>query len=237
MEAMTPAEYDAGWESWDDMKMYGPFSRHLRRVIHTVIDKIEFASVLDVGCGQGALLTEICARSRARPFGTDISAVGLRLAKQRLPQGVFSILDITTESLDETFDLVICSEVLEHISDDVAALRMLRKMTGKYLLVTTPQGRMRTFETSKDIGHVRNYAPGELARKMEIAGFRVVQTIEWGFPWYSPLYRNYLELTGGRGTKGKYGVTRKVLANAVYLLFMLNSWTRGDELVILAQPV
>jgi hypothetical protein len=82
--------------------------------------------------------------------------------------------------------LVICSEVLEHIPDDIAAIRNLAAMTGRYLVVTTVQGRMRRFEAG-EVGHVRNYAYGELVHKIRAAGLRISTTIEWGFPVYTHL--------------------------------------------------
>ena len=125
-----------------------------------------------------------------------------------------------------------CSEVLEHIPNDVAALQNLRKMTRKYLLISTPQGRMRKFETQ--VGHVRNYAPGELVNKIKSSGFTVLSVVEWGFPFYSPLYRNFLDFTGGKGTTGEFGPFRKLIAKLIYLLFSLNSLKRGDEIFVLA---
>lgn len=60
MGTSSTGQYDQGWESqWDDMKKYDPFARHLRRLILSVIQPLQFESVLDVSCGQGALLTEI----------------------------------------------------------------------------------------------------------------------------------------------------------------------------------
>lgn len=236
MGEMNAVAYDRGWESkWDDMKTYGPFSRHLRRLIKSIIRPLAFESVLDVGCGQGSLLAELCKESpRANPCGCDISAVALELARQRLPHGRFYVLDVSREHLGEKFDLVICSEVLEHISDDMAALANLTNMTRKYLLITAPQGRMRRFESS-EVGHVRNYARNELVKKIRTHGFDIISMVEWGFPFYSPLYRNLLELLGGRGASGNYGATRKSIASALYLLFMLNSSKRGDEILVLAE--
>jgi hypothetical protein len=53
MGAMNTAQYDQGWESeWDDMKKYGPFARHLRRLIMNLLRSVSFDSVLDVSCGQ-----------------------------------------------------------------------------------------------------------------------------------------------------------------------------------------
>ena len=106
-------------------------------------------------------------------------------------------------------------------------------MTGKYLVVSGPQGCMRRFEAA--VGHVRNYASNELVRKLEQNGFRMVQVVEWGFPFYSPLYRDFLEIPGGRGTEGEFGPARKLISIVLYHLFRLNSSKRGDEIVVLAE--
>ena len=150
-----------------------------------------------------------------------------------MPDGDFRVLDVTEASLDTSYDLVICSEVLEHIPNDLIAIRNLKKMTKKYLLVSTPQGRMRGFE--KQIGHVRNYASGELVGKIESSGFTIISAVEWGFPFYSPLYRNFLDLGGNNGTSGEFGLFRKFVGRLIYMLFLLNSSKRGDEIFVLAK--
>lgn len=237
METMSTAAYNHGWETkWDDMKKYGPFSRHIRRLIKDIIRPLTFESVLDVGCGQGSLLAELRSQfSHIKPNGVDISASAVELARMRVPDGRFWVLDVTKEYVDEKFDLVLCSEVLEHTPDDITALNNLALMTGKYLVISTVQGRMRRFE-AEEVGHVRNYAPGELVKKAEKIGFRILSVVEWGFPFYSPLYRNFLELIGGQGTTGKFGLIRRALSNTIYCLFMLNSSKRGDEIFVLAEP-
>jgi SAM-dependent methyltransferase len=235
MPALKPAEYDQGWETqWDDMKKYGPFSRHLRRLIENLIRPLAFKTVLDVGCGQGSLLEELRVQfPHIQPTGMDLSIKAIDLARRRVPEGTFHVGDLIEHPLEETFDLVICSEVLEHLPDDLTAIRNLARMAGKYLVVSAPQGYMRRFETA--VGHVRNYAYRELVGKLEENGFRMVRVIEWGFPFYSPIYRNFLEFTGGRGTEGGFGPGRKLISFALYHLFRLNSSKRGDEIVALAE--
>jgi len=106
-------------------------------------------------------------------------------------------------------------------------------MTGKYLIVSTMQGRMRPFE--RNVGHFRNYAYGEVASKIKATGLRPIQTVEWGFPFYSPLYRNLNNAMNGAGTTGKFGLLRHVAAEMLYQLFRLNSWTKGDYVAVLAE--
>jgi len=150
-----------------------------------------------------------------------------------MPDGQFYVVDITETFLDDVCDLDVCSEVLEHIPDDLLALQNLKKMTGKYLLVSTPQGKMREFE--KEVGHVRNYTPGELVMKIESSGFKILSVVEWGFPFYSPLYRNFLDMIGSKGTTGEFGLCRKLIAKLIYLVFLLNSSRHGDEIFVLAK--
>lgn len=227
--------YNNLWQDWDDMKRYGPMSRHIRRNILSLIEPLQFDTVLDVGCGQGSLLAEIHRKfPQVKLYGSDFSTSAIRMARQQAPSGTYLVFDLERGGLSCQFDLVICSEVLEHIPDDRTALRHLAQMTGKYLVISTVQGRMRRFE-AKAVGHVRNYAYGELVRKVEETGLQVRKVIEWGFPFYSPLYRNILDLTGGRGTSGSFGPARKLIGNLIYLLFMLNSSRRGDEIFVLAE--
>ena len=228
--------YNKGWETeWDDMKKYGPFSRHLRRLLINQLQKISFKSLLDVGCGQGSFLLELQKTFPGVQFhGSDFSGSAIDLAREKISNCDFSVMDITSNTLNKKFDVVICSEVLEHIDDDREAIKNLHAMTGKYLLVSSPQGRMRNFE-ERVVGHVRNYEKGELAEKLISAGVEPFDVIEWGFPFYSPLYRNYLELTNAYGTSGKFSRGKKLISNIIYTLFLLNSSKHGDEIIILAR--
>lgn len=228
-------DYDASWEHrWNDMRRYGPTGRHLRRIITDMVDPLAYESVLDVGCGQGSLLATVMPlQPGARYMGVDFSDKALEVARQRAPQAEFARLDLTAGHLDRRFGLVLCTDVIEHIEDDGTALANLAAMTGKYLLVSTLQGRMRPYETQ--VGHYRNYAPGALRAKIEATGLQVERVVEWGFPFFSPLYRDLFSATGLQATQGRYGPGRRLLADAIYHLFRLNAWNRGDYIFVLAR--
>lgn len=231
--------YEEAWNKWKDMKKYGPMSCHVRRLIKEVLGEISFKSVLDVGCGEGSLLKDILTdQKEIRANGADISKTALAIARGKIKKGNFYLLDIQRQALDEKFDLVICSEVLEHLEDDAQALCNIFKMTNKYLLIVTLQGKMR--EAEKEVGHLRNYTKGDLLEKLHKAGFKEIRIKEWGFPFYSPLYRSFLNLVPQhqKATSGKFGILRKVLSYFLYRLFMLNDlFGRGDVLVILAEAM
>ena len=120
------------------------------------------------------------ARPDLRYVTTDLTAPGVDLH-----------LDITALDLpDASFDAVICSHVLEHIPDDAAAMRELRRVTapGGWCLVMTPidLNRARTYEDPSIVDpaertraysrpdHVRMYAP-DIADRLSAAGFTVTR--------------------------------------------------------------
>lgn len=105
------------------------------------------------------------------------------------PEGVDLRLDLTALDLpDASFDAVLCSHVLEHIEDDGAAMRELRRVTrpGGWCLVMVPLdlGRTESYEDPAIVtpeareraflqhDHVRLYA-GDIAGRLEAAGFAV----------------------------------------------------------------
>jgi hypothetical protein len=98
-------------------------------------------------------------------------------------------LDITALELpDDAFDAVICSHVLEHVPDDDAAMRELRRITARdgFTLVMVPLAldRTSTYEDASITApadreraflqhdHVRLYAP-DIADRLRAAGFDV----------------------------------------------------------------
>ncbi len=229
--------YDAVWSGdWDDMRHYGPMARHCRRLVLALTNDLCPASILDVGCGEGSLLHALIeAHSGATAAGIEVTDNALALARRNVPGGTFVIADITKDRLEKSFDLVVCADVVEHLIDDDAALRNMTAMTapGGCVVVGTLQGRMRRFETN--VGHVRNYAPGELEAKMTRAGLRIERVLAWGFPFYSPLYRDLLDFLGNRGTTGGFGLGRRLLCHVLYGIFLLNSAHKGDYIFVRAR--
>lgn len=91
-------------------------------------------SILDVGCGNGALSNFL--DDKYDILGIDQSTEALKFFKNRKLIG--SISSMTFE--DKSFDLVICSDVLEHLDGDNFQLTVeeLARVSKKYLLVISP---------------------------------------------------------------------------------------------------
>lgn len=102
--------------------------------------------ILDIGCGLGAYVRKLRAFS-SEVYGVDIDADKVAQARQELDR----ILLAPAEELpfsDECFDIVLMHEVLEHVQDDVRAVREAYRVTrvGGRLVIFVPN-RLYPFET------------------------------------------------------------------------------------------
>ena len=84
------------------------------------------ASVLEIGCGDGRLLSRLRARKRV---GVDLSARQIEKARARIPDGVFHVQAGETLSLDEQFDCIIVSETVNIAADVQVLFERLHSLT------------------------------------------------------------------------------------------------------------
>lgn len=84
------------------------------------------ASVLEIGCGTGDVLASIAPR---RGVGIDISPAMIAHAKRKHPSLTFYPLTVSElpSVLQETFDVIFLSDVIEHLEDVEGTIRDLKK--------------------------------------------------------------------------------------------------------------
>ena len=226
--------YDELWgTAWGDIQRIGPVHRHMHEAVLRIISELPVETVLDAGCGSGEVLALLAATGQYELCGADVSREALALARERVSGVRLQILDIERATLPETFDLVMSVQVIEHLVDDISALRHMAEMASKYVYVSTIAGRMRRSERA--IGHVRNYSAVELRTKLELVGLEVLHIRGWGFPFYSPLYRSAAEWLPGGPPDGQLGPFAQFAARALYQLYRANISGYGDVLSALAR--
>ena len=74
----------------------------------------EKSDVLEIGCGDGELLTHLKNR---RITGVDLSTTQIELAKAKVPDGVFYAQSGENLHINKTFDYIILSETINQASD------------------------------------------------------------------------------------------------------------------------
>jgi SAM-dependent methyltransferase len=157
----------------------------LRRVL-PVTDG-QFKTILDAGCGSGVFSFELAKRHpQAEVLGVDsepeLVARANEIAKRAgLTNCRFEECDVTKLGYDSEFDLVVSVDNLEHVEDDVSAMRaLLQALRPGGRLVTHVPGYERRWivfgrRVNFDVpGHVRpGYRANEFVAKLRAAGFDV----------------------------------------------------------------
>jgi ubiquinone/menaquinone biosynthesis C-methylase UbiE len=130
--------------------------------------------VLDAGCGTGRNMLEFADLGTVE--GVDSSPEAIEFCRRR---GVLGVHEGQIERLpfdDGAFDLILATDVLEHLEDDAAALRELRRVTAPSgrLLATVPAYRWLWSQHDSAHHHFRRYTLRELRRRLEATGWEPV---------------------------------------------------------------
>ena len=139
-------------------------------------------TVLDIGCGQG-LLTHQTAQKAKYVVGIDNNRDSIAYAKNNftLPNLTFIQDDVTSHHFQQIFDIIILSNVLEHIKDRAGFLSKI-KNTAKTFLIRVPMiDRDWTVLLKKELGveyrldptHYTEYTEKQFRNEMENAGLQI----------------------------------------------------------------
>lgn len=96
--------------------------------------------ILDAGCGEGYMLSFLDKQNADWHLeGFDITSELIDRAKKNVPNAALSVRDIyNCGYANNTFDLVIGTEVLEHLKDPERALSEIRRLTKRWAILSVP---------------------------------------------------------------------------------------------------
>ncbi|MFW6256480.1 MAG: class I SAM-dependent DNA methyltransferase, partial [Candidatus Sumerlaeota bacterium] len=164
--------YEDLWEKgWlEELGEPGPSYRSRMRLLMRRIRNLSVetgARILDIGCGNGNLLIlASCLIPKPRLFGVDISQNAVEVARKRLPEGRFAECDLAKEPIpfDEKFDLILCSEVLEHIGEPSLVLEKVYAILkpGASFVLSVPAGKDKWGPHDKAVGHLHRFERDEM---------------------------------------------------------------------------
>jgi SAM-dependent methyltransferase len=153
--------------------------RGRRTVLNRVIKDLglpEHARILDAGCGSGRNMVELSRYGTVSAI--ELSSASVALARDRYAGEVVEGSVLEMPFADASFDLAASLDVIEHLEDDVAALRELRRVVapGGALLATVPAYQWLWSGHDEINHHFRRYTRASLAQAGEQAGWREVRT-------------------------------------------------------------
>ncbi len=154
--------------------------------------------VLELGAGIGNLTALLC-KSRHRYVATDLDQELLTRLKTRVqgcPNLITATCDLTKPSdfapFRNSMDTVVCLNVLEHVEDDLTALRNIYSCLkpGGRAIILVPQGMQVFGSLDEALEHQRRYAKTELQNKMTSASFHVERILEFNRMTYPGWFLN-----------------------------------------------
>ena len=187
--------------------------------------------ILDVGCGTGANLLMLSKYGDAE--GVDVSEDALAFCRERGLQNVKLGAGEELPYEGGTFDLVTAFDVVEHMDDDLAGVKEMRRVLrpGGRVLIFVPAF-MFLWGLQDDVSnHRRRYRMSELRRVLEQAGFEVERTSYANITFFLPilLIRKLMRLTGMKASTENNinvtalnGVLGRMLAAESWMLKYMN---------------
>jgi len=142
------------------------------------------ALVLEVGCGDGGLLSAMAARGVGkRREGVDISARAVQLASQRPDIASVQRFDGTTLPYgDEVFQLGVLSHVLEHVPNPAPLLAEVARVC-RAVVVEVPLEDNRSASRAsaqrgrEELGHLHRFSRSDVRELAARAGLRVAREL------------------------------------------------------------
>ena len=193
---------------------FDPAFAERAKLIFNEADKRKPKKILDAGCGRGFYLKVLSSFSFIKEIhGVDINDNYLKIAKKININKRVKIKNASLYNLpyqDKYFDLIICSEVLEHLEDDIKAILELKRVLKPEgaIIITVPHKNfpflwdpfnwllMKFFHThiNKNIwwlagiwaDHLRLYEEKDIKNKLKKSGLKIVKfkkIVHWCWPF------------------------------------------------------
>jgi SAM-dependent methyltransferase len=175
LKELYSKKYDERMQQWRTLGAIDK-GRNIECMIESL--RSEIGSVLEVGCGTGAVLAQVAARK----IGTQFTGVEIGTERPQQPkQGDLCIRGYDGETIpydDRSFDLVYATHVLEHVTDERGFLDEIRRVARRYIYIEVPcelhlRTTRRALQGTLNIGHINAYTPDSFALQLETSGLRV----------------------------------------------------------------
>lgn len=132
---MQPTIYDDGSYLSANASWHEEDAPYKARLVADVLKRhnVSFATCAEVGCGSGAIIDELASQFPSAAFtGYDIAKDAERFWSHRKAPNTRYVRDDILKTV-ETFDLLLCLDVFEHVDDYIGFLRELRSKASKFL--------------------------------------------------------------------------------------------------------
>jgi 2-polyprenyl-3-methyl-5-hydroxy-6-metoxy-1,4-benzoquinol methylase len=228
---------DVFWDRFGDKFKHHPANLYRYKLVTELIKTFPntIETVVDLGCGNGSLLRHLKDSGVGiTHYGYDGSANIIKQNQIAMPDMHFGVWDLQDPSQTPMVhaDLVICTEVIEHMPNDAHAFSAAKAILNRDhgVLIVTTQGGPRRRHDIQLLGHLRHYEPVTLTRELESHGFNCTHRQTAGWPFLT------LQKVLASAFVGRMAEEMNSTAEPS-LLFKLGSWVIGTGLRISSRKI
>jgi SAM-dependent methyltransferase len=163
-------EYAGTSELLENEESLKNYSWHIINLVTQSISPKSQPNTLEFGAGTGFLMQIFEEKTGYKPKGIEIDPKLVKIIKDK-GYNCFS----GTNEIQEKFELIFTSNVLEHIEDDVTALREIKTLLTQdgILAIYVPALPILFSQLDHNVGHFRRYRKRELKSKLLASGYEV----------------------------------------------------------------
>lgn len=226
------AEDETGGEILERLNRAPRFTRWMADVILPYMGD----RVLELGAGRGNMSVHLMPRSLY--WATDVNAhylnylATLQATRPYMHVAYTNAMDGATFPAGQSFDTVVCLNVVEHVEDDRGALQNIRDVLidGGRAVILVPCGPKLYGSLDEVLGHFRRYTKEQLVSVASQAGFHVQEVLEFNRPGVAGWWLNACVLR-----RRKFGLGQIQMLNLLTPLFRrIDSWLPLPPLSIIA---
>jgi glycosyltransferase involved in cell wall biosynthesis len=226
------AEDESGGEILERLNRAPRFTGWMADVVRPFVGQ----RVLEIGAGTGNMSVHLMPRNSY--WATDVNShyldylLTLRASRPYMRVTHTNAMDRESYPRGQSFDTVVCLNVIEHVEDDLQALRNIRDALeeGGCGIILVPFGPGLYGTLDEVLGHFRRYTREQLVAVAEQAGFRVEQVLKFNRPGVPAWWLN-----GRILHRRTFGLGQIRMLNLLTPLFRLtDSWLPLPPLSIIA---
>lgn len=229
----TALDYETYWDNNESHSLHPSVRMRNQFIIDTLIKlnkKTNFWSLLDAWCGDGHLIQLISGHFQGKRLSwLDYSQAVVDRNNNNFPKVQFIHGDLgQSNNIKEQFDVVVCSEVIEHIEDRKQVIENLCNLCNNkwYIILSTQSGTR--YPSDLINGHLKHFDLKELEDEFIAQGCDIVFSYKKWRPFYD-LQKKVHSMFMEQARSVQYGKPswrKKCIFSIVYRLFLCTPTSR-----------